>query len=671
MDITTKELETVKFHRFSFKIKPHVPILKFLKVFNVKECEDECEKTDECEAFNMKLSSQECELLPILDGDPTTFQYDQENDLYLKLWTCDFKPCLNNGTCERVENITYIDGKLREYQCLCPPEYYGLHCEEDMTAKEVEAVKFYRFSFQIKPDATILKSLKISNVKECEDECQKSERCMAFNVKLSSQECELLSVLDGDPTTFQYDQGNDLYLKLWTCHSKPCLNNGTCERVENITYIDGKLREYQCLCPPEYCGLHCEEVTYIIKTNRFLFHVPKSLKVFSSRMLNILECVNACREWSGCKSAEWFVSVKYCQLKKADHTKYPLFYTNSQHIYMNMDCNSKLSAEIMEPSTFLSNYLIINPDTPVLNTLNTSDVKECRDECGKSDKCEAFSLTLSDKLCELFPTLGRDFNASGKIRPVYEKLWTCDSKPCQNGGICERVDDFTYVDKRLREYKCLCPPEHTGFHCEKEMTTKEAEAVKFHRLNFQIKPDAPILKSLKISSVKECEDECVKTVQCKAFNVKLSSHQCELLPCLDGNSSTFQYDRENDLYLKVWTCDSKPCQNGGTCERVENATFINGIPREYKCLCLPENCGLHCEEDAYKIESYWDITDEDVKADISVCAKQCQEDSQCTSAVYIKHHKCYTDNAEPRELAVLNDQETVYIHLNNRCNTQE
>ncbi|VDD81910.1 unnamed protein product [Mesocestoides corti] len=113
------------------------------------------------------------------------------------------KPCRNGGTCISV-------GK--NFRCLCPPGFAGLHCEDD--------------------------------IDECQSNpCQNGGKCRDL---VNGFECEC-------PEGFM---GADCRHNINECVTHPCAYGATC--------VD-KIGTYECVCPEGRSGRHCEEVSPEVK----------------------------------------------------------------------------------------------------------------------------------------------------------------------------------------------------------------------------------------------------------------------------------------------------------------------------------------------------------------------------------------------------------------------
>ena len=119
---------------------------------------------------------------------------------------CESNPCYNRGLCSPV--LAKESPTNSTFMCLCPPEYAGVSCEE--------------------------------NLGECA--CQNNGTC--YNTSNNGYRCSCPPMFNG--SFCEYDYRNDTF-----CSLSPCKNNGTCILIEPPAGI--------CLCQPGYVGDLCEK----------------------------------------------------------------------------------------------------------------------------------------------------------------------------------------------------------------------------------------------------------------------------------------------------------------------------------------------------------------------------------------------------------------------------
>ncbi|XP_022243864.1 venom prothrombin activator trocarin-D-like [Limulus polyphemus] len=171
--------------------------------------------------------------------------------------------------------------------------------------------KFKNIAVDHKPNNPVLTELKTTDRNDCLVACAKEEQCGAINHRPNGSECDLLPKLYEDMSLFSHFPGNNVYVKLLKCSDRPCQNGGTCEDI-TPSIRNGTFRQHICSCPPEYCGLDCEKMSYVAIRDTDL---KAKLIIEGKSALTLEECFIFCQDVSSaCRSAGFDEERKYCYL---------------------------------------------------------------------------------------------------------------------------------------------------------------------------------------------------------------------------------------------------------------------------------------------------------------------------------------------------------------------
>lgn len=216
--------------------------------------------------------------------------------------------------------------------------------------------------------------------------------------------------------------GTECQTPLFDCHSKPCLNGGTCTMTElSVSYVNGngtelssssrqQHRRYRCTCPPGWRGRHCDITTRSCRDS-------------------------PCRHGATCEDDSLRGYVCRC----------PPGYTGT-------DCESQVDE--CSPNPCANNGTCTNHVNSYRCTCLAGFIGErCEinvDDC-QGDPC-LNGGTCKDQVnsfrCQCIP---------GYVgRLCQDKVDYCLAKPCANGGRCT---------SGTNDYHCTCKPGFTGKDC--------------------------------------------------------------------------------------------------------------------------------------------------------------------------------------------------------------
>ncbi|XP_040286940.1 delta and Notch-like epidermal growth factor-related receptor [Bufo bufo] len=189
------------------------------------------------------------------------------------------------------------------------------------------------------------------------------------------------------------------------CHSKPCLNNGTCSDLPQKH--DGK--NATCTCLPGYTGGYCDALVN---------------HCFPQPCRNGATCVTSLSGFS-CQCPEGFVG-SFCE-EKIDPCSTSPCLNNASCYSSGLSFSCHCSRGYMGPTCAqLADFCALSPCAHGI----------CR-SIGTSYKCLCIP-GYHGLYCE-------------------EEYNECLSAPCQNGASCKDL---------VNDYKCVCPSEFEGRHCE-------------------------------------------------------------------------------------------------------------------------------------------------------------------------------------------------------------
>ncbi|NXA41344.1 SNED1 protein, partial [Eudromia elegans] len=446
--------------------------------------------------------------------------------------------CRNGGSC--------LEGNVTV--CQCPPGYFGLLCEFEVTATPCSV----------------------------NTQCPDGGYCMEYG---GSYLC-----------VCHTDYGTNHTLPS-PCDSDPCLNGGSCEVHDD---------SYSCECPQGFMGKHCEKGTWLgaprwrgTRRARRPW-ATRALPAARPRLCSAAPCRNGgtCREADGdyhCTCPYRFTG-RHCEIGKPDpcasgpcHNGGTCFHYIGKY---KCDCPPGYAGRHCEivpspcfpspcengatceelggdyactcPAGYVGKHCQAGKEGPAAATASrlcrllprwlTARVPHAEVDCGvpsevKHAQASYNSTTvgsLAEYRCEPGYALGLGNNprvcrtpGTWSDPPECDEIDECRSQPCLNGGLCK---------DRVAEFLCVCEPGYAGQHCELELDECHSEPCK----------NGGTCADLTGSFVCACPEGFVGT-------------QCE---------------------TEVDACESSPCQNGGECK---------GLGGSYLCVCPEGFFGYHCE----------------------------------------------------------------------------
>ncbi|XP_063951080.1 mucin-17-like isoform X2 [Lytechinus pictus] len=316
---------------------------------------------------------------------------------------CTFNLCANGANCIPVGTI------CTEYKCSCPGCYTGAYCNE-------------------------LRDPCFNNP------CMNGGICSALNDgNCFSYTCEC----------FGCNTGYNCEITIPSpCSGNPCQNGGNCLSIQ------GQCAAYQCQCPPNFGGLHCENV---VTTN------PNPCNSFPC--LNGAECLTMDSTFYTCLCRSGFAGID-CQqptLPGSQATDLCLtnpcqngatcvasYHSSNRNFYQPQYyciCNNGFTGTNCQQQTAFS------PNEDICNV-----VRPERPDCQGGAPCynsyQSFTSDV-DYYCDC--PIGLTGHNCETIAPN-----PCDSNPCQNGGNCLPFKLY---------YTCSCPQGFLGDRCQTSTDT--------------------------------------------------------------------------------------------------------------------------------------------------------------------------------------------------------
>ncbi|XP_059080013.1 cadherin-related tumor suppressor-like [Tigriopus californicus] len=184
------------------------------------------------------------------------------------------------------------------------------------------------------------------------------------------------------------------------------------------------------------------------------------------------------------------------------------------------------------------------------------------------------------------------------------KFEACDDNPCKNGGSCltslQLTNQTSYIELKDTIYntpefkhniKCICSEKYLGNRCQIQTNPCDPSPCLYNGQCFKDGSDFQCLCPPKRGG-RRCEEERLDV--------------CEPSPCLHGGTCQhsdsdsffclcrpgYQGDRCQDF---IDVCRKNPCLNGGTCV---------SLKPNYKCRCLDNFYGNHCELSTFGFEEF-------------------------------------------------------------------
>ncbi|XP_061546314.1 protein eyes shut homolog isoform X4 [Phycodurus eques] len=417
----------------------------------------------------------------------------------MELNECNSNPCRHNGTCFDL---------VGHYECQCPTGFLGKNCELDIDACALNSTC---------PPKTLCLDLSDGLKYTCRVPCPSSLQQPCAN----GGHCVLNN---GNSYTCICRPGWSGYncrTNVNDCVQHWCQNGATC-----VDEIDG----YSCLCPIGFSGSFCEEdIDYCVDhgcsehgvcvdqqlnfTCRCTLGFEGALCEKETNECNTFPCANGatCEDHVGdykCHCSPGFEGRR-CDENANDCWSQPCLNGGS--------CMDLINDYICHcPLGFKGKDCSIDIDLCAFGmcTEQTLICTETKDGQNVSCICER---GFGGSLCEV-------------------NLNECESKPCQNNGVCVDGTDL---------YHCICSEGFEGSNCE----INHDECIHGYCTN----------NSTCIDLVADYECICALGFVGKNCSVSLSA-------CTD---------------------DVDYCKNGGTC--------FHDLTRELQCICPPGSTGRYCE----------------------------------------------------------------------------
>ncbi|XP_067158181.1 sushi, nidogen and EGF-like domain-containing protein 1 isoform X4 [Apteryx mantelli] len=443
--------------------------------------------------------------------------------------------CRNGGSC--------LEGNVTI--CQCPPGYFGLLCEFEVTATPCNV------NTQC-PDGGYCMEYGGSYLCVCHTDystnhtmpspCD-SEPCLnggSCEVHDDSYTCEC-------PRAFLGKHCEKARPRL--CSAAPCRNGGTCKEADG---------EYHCACPYRFTGKHCEIgkpdpcASGPCQNGGTCFHYIGKYKCdcppgYSGRHCEIVPSpcfLSPCENGATCKDLGGDYACT-C----------PVGYVG-KHCQSEIDCGVPNEVKHAQAS---------------FNSTKVGSLAEYQCELGY-----ALSQHNNPRVCRL--------QGVWSDPPECDEIDECRSQPCLNGGLCK---------DRVAEFLCVCEPGYTGLHCELEINECQSDPCK----------NGGTCKDLPGSFTCDCPEGFVGS-QCET-----EVNACESGPCQNGGDCEsfggsylcvcpegfFGYHCETASD----PCFSSPCGSRGYCLASDGS---------HSCTCKVSYTGKNCEKVKRNVNNKNDIS---------------------------------------------------------------
>ncbi|XP_067671780.1 uncharacterized protein [Haliotis asinina] len=338
-------------------------------------------------------------------------------------------------------------------------------------------------------------------------------------------------------------------------------------------------------CPPNtyknsstHCTACAEDTIFVGLDNPLLADCKESACTFVHRRnqqmtggkdimtaaVGTTECENSCNafrrrfEQRQCVGFNFFKSLGMCFLYDTIHfyqgTRMYDFYERVCPQVTKSEC---YCAEKCDQGTFSYSGHKPNCRTcPVGYFTNTTGATVCQE-------CPAGETTIT--------------NGSTSCVPMTDVL--CNPGPCSNSGACVIVG---------HSEECTCSPEFTGRYCESRLDTCASSPCynggSCQTVGTSFNCSCPV--GFEGSQCETNVDDCLPQT-CGEAGVCIDGVNSTMCHCLAGYSGT------SCLNVDVKACESNPCQNGGTCQALNDYWRI--------CMCPPtftgDSCGMPVVKD--------------------------------------------------------------------------
>ncbi|KAM9364956.1 protein eyes shut homolog [Pholidichthys leucotaenia] len=488
---------------------------------------------------------------------------------------CDSSPCHHNGTCTDL---------LGDYECQCPTGFQGKNCEVDIDACALPGSGC--------PPQTRCVDLPDALEYTCHVPCPPNLQPCADGGRcvLKDHNSYICICTPGW-------SGQDCHINVNDCIQHWCQNGATC-----VDEIDG----YSCLCQGGYTGVYCEEdIDYCVGHGCSEHGVCLDQQQnFTCRCMLGFEGLLCEEETNECNSFPCSSGATCVDLISDYRCQCPLGFegrTCSENIN---DCWSQPCLNRGKCMDQINDYICHCPIG-----FKGKDCSVDTDLCSFG-LCSEHTLTCAETKD------GKNFSCTckhgfgGSFCEV--NLNECESKPCQNGGICVDgiglyqylclagfgglnceinhdecihgycTNNSTCIDL-VADYECICPPGFAGKNCSMSVSacTSAVELCKTGgTCSYNSSEEHHCICPPGLTG-QFCEldtDECEKE-PCGVLSIckdTLNGYNCFCAPGFIGNNCE----------TEVNECLSQPCGHGASCIDELNS---------FRCQCPPGITGVSCE----------------------------------------------------------------------------